>query len=92
MKTRRKTIIHLSDLKPGECGRVVKVGLSPDMALKLAEMGLAINRKICFIRRAPAGDPFEIQLIHYRLALRSSEAKGVLVERLISRKGFHHGS
>jgi ferrous iron transport protein A len=77
---------NLWELEPGESARVVAVDLPVETALKLAEMGLAVHRKVRMIRRAPAGDPLEIELIHYRLAIRASEARGIRIRRL-TRKG-----
>ena len=92
MDTRKDKIIPLDHLRPGESGRIVRVDLPAPMALKLAEMGLARHQVLTLVRRAPLGDPLEIEQIHYRLALRRSEAGGIMVRRLKERKAPTHGT
>ena len=79
--------VPLDRLSPESTARVVRVDLPEPVAVKLAEMGLAVGRKVRFIRRAPAGDPIEIRLIHYHLALRAREASRILVHPDPIRKG-----
>lgn len=79
MKRVKPNMVSLDRLVPGQSGRVVEVDLPEPTAVKLAEMGLAAGRKVRFLRRAPAGDPLEIRLIHYQLALRVREARGIRV-------------
>jgi Fe2+ transport system protein FeoA len=81
MRRLKGDVVPLDRLEPGQAGRVVRVDLPEEAAVKLAEMGLAAGRKVRFLRRAPAGDPIEIGLIHYRLALRNREARGILLRR-----------
>jgi ferrous iron transport protein A len=44
------------------------------------EMGLVIGSELMVIRVAPAGDPVEVLLRGYSLALRKNEAKQLILE------------
>ncbi len=64
---------------PGSTVRVVSVG-GPDLvALKLMEMGMVPGAALRVIKSAPFGDPIQICIKDYHLALRRNEAKSVIV-------------
>lgn len=46
----------------------------------MMEMGLVIGSELKVIRLAPTGDPVEVLLRGYSLALRKNEAKQVILE------------
>jgi ferrous iron transport protein A len=65
----------LSALPPGRCAIVLTV-LGPSfIALRLMEMGLVPGAGISVVRSAPLGDPIQIKLRDYHLALRRTEAE-----------------
>ena len=43
-------------------------------------MGFHPGRRIRLVRRAPLGDPIEVELLGYRLALRAQEARRIFVK------------
>jgi Fe2+ transport system protein FeoA len=47
---------------------------------RLMEMGVVTGTRIRVVRLAPLGDPMEVELHHYLLSLRKSEAGAVEVE------------
>ena len=49
---------------------------------RLLEMGLTPNTKVKMIKRAPLGDPIEIQIRNYNLTLRLEDAKNILIKEL----------
>jgi ferrous iron transport protein A len=73
----------LADLPRG--GRAT-LGPSPDVSaddgtlLRLLEMGLVPGAAVVLTRRAPFGDPLEIELCGTRLVLRQREAARFLVD------------
>ncbi len=69
----------LADLKPGEKGRVVRVGGDGLVMQRLMSMGLLEDTEVEVVRRAPAGDPIEIRVMDYALSLRRDEARAVEV-------------
>jgi len=71
----------LSQLTPGQSGRIQRVEGQPGARHRLQEMGLIRGAAVQFVRAAPLGDPIEIRIRGYRLSLRRQEADGVIVER-----------
>lgn len=72
----------LSDLCPGDRGRVAFVSGHGSIRKRLIEMGLTADTHIEVVRVAPFGDPVEIKVRGYHLSLRKSEAEHVEVEVL----------
>jgi len=69
----------LSALPPGRWATVLNV-LGPGLiALRLMEMGLVPGASIAVVRSAPLGDPLQIKLRDYHLALRRTEAEMIKV-------------
>jgi ferrous iron transport protein A len=72
-------VMKLSDMKPGERGTIASF-TSPDLALKLMEMG-CIPGEIVFIEQvAPLGDPISIRVAGYSLSLRLNEADHIILD------------
>jgi Fe2+ transport system protein FeoA len=69
----------LEQLKPGEAGVVFKVEGEDEVALRLSDLGFWPGTRVVVVRRAPLGDPVHYQLRGFDLALRSNEARRVLV-------------
>ncbi|HID61993.1 MAG TPA: ferrous iron transport protein A [Anaerolineae bacterium] len=70
----------LTELKPGERGRVVRVGGSGAIHRRILDMGVVSGAEIEVERVAPLGDPIEFKLLGYHLSLRKEEAQNVRVE------------
>ncbi len=71
---------HLGDLAVGCTGRVV--GYETNLRrykAKLLAMGLTPGTEFTVIRRAPLGDPIEIQVRGFKLSLRKDEANALFV-------------
>lgn len=73
-------MIKLSDLKTGERGRI-KEFQSPDLQLKLMEMGCLPGEEIVVEQKAPLGDPISIRVAGYSLSLRINEAAQIIIEK-----------
>ena len=69
----------LESLPPGVAGRVVCVGGSGAVARRLMEMGVVPGARVRVIKTAPLGDPIEVRVRNYHLALRRSEAQTISV-------------
>jgi len=69
----------LSNLRPSENGSVVRVEGPDDVRRRLVEMGIVPGVTVEVVGTAPLGDPLEVSLRGYRLAIRRSEAAGVTV-------------
>ena len=70
----------LSELVPGDRGRVVKVEGDADAARRLMELGLMRGTTVEVIRLAPLGDPLEVRVRGFMLTLRRAEAEHIEVE------------
>ncbi|MCR4804638.1 MAG: ferrous iron transport protein B [Clostridia bacterium] len=73
--------MKLSELKPGEHGRVTEVGGEGALRQHLLDMGLTPGTAIELIKFAPMGDPLEIRLRGYELTLRLTEADCIVLSR-----------
>jgi ferrous iron transport protein A len=71
----------LTELAPGQTGRIHRIEGEPGTRQRLQEMGLIRGTQIQFVRAAPLGDPIEIRVRGYHLSLRRQEAVNVVVER-----------
>lgn len=71
---------QLIKLKPGEKGRIVEISACGSLRGRMMDMGLVIGSEVKMIRLAPAGDPVEIFLRGYSLALRENEAMNITLE------------
>jgi len=71
----------LSQLSPGQSGRVCRIEGQGTARQRLQEMGLVRGTTVKFVRAAPLGDPIEIRVRGYSLSLRRQEAESVMVER-----------
>ena len=70
----------LSELKPGEKGKIVRVGGGGKTHRRLLDMGLVSGSEIKMERVAPLGDPIEVKIKGYNLSLRKEEASSIQVE------------
>lgn len=67
----------LTELAIGEQGRVVSVRGESAVTRRLMEMGVVPGVSVRKVKTAPFGDPMEIRVRGYSLALRRKEAEAV---------------
>ncbi len=67
----KRTLDHLKD---GQSAIVGGLKEGSPSTTRLMEMGLFEGSHVTLVRRAPLGDPIEIQVGDYRLSLRRQEA------------------
>ena len=72
--------MNLAMLRPGERGRIVKIGAIGPLRRRLMDMGVLVGEEIAVEKIAPLGDPIEITVKNYNLSLRKKEAEGILLE------------
>ena len=70
----------LKEMLPLEKGKIVKVGGSKGIRRRLMDMGVVTGSEVVVQRVAPLGDPVEIRIKGYDLALRLEEAANINVE------------
>ena len=71
--------LSLAGLPVGLQARVIAVKGSSTIARRLMEMGVVPGAPVRVIKAAPLGDPLEVRVRGYHLALRRTEAQMILV-------------
>lgn len=79
-------MIPLGKLAAGQRARLCgsPSGADPMLSRRLGELGFVPGTVIQVVRRAPLGDPVELELRGYRVCLRLEQLEGLLVEPLES--------
>ncbi|MGL4192707.1 MAG: FeoA family protein [Vibrio sp.] len=73
--------MKLSQMKAGERGVILALeGLSDSVRKKLMVMGVLPNTPVILIRRAPMGDPLQVEVRGVSIALRENIAAQIQVE------------
>jgi DtxR family transcriptional regulator, Mn-dependent transcriptional regulator len=75
-------VITLKDLKPGQKGKILKIGSKGSANKRVVEMGMTPGAVVEIERIAPFGDPIDIKVKGYHLSLRKEEAEAIRVETL----------
>lgn len=70
----------LTDLKPGQRGKVTKLLGLGSLRRRIIDMGIIPGTIIFMKRIAPFGDPIQINVRGYELSIRKSEAKEILID------------
>ncbi|CSB63547.1 ferrous iron transport protein A [Vibrio cholerae] len=74
--------MKLSQMQAGERGIILALdGLSDTVRKKLMVMGVLHNTEVVLIRRAPMGDPLQVEVRGVSIALRENIAANIDVER-----------
>lgn len=71
--------MKLSELEIGTSARVESIAQSGFISKRLMEMGIVPGVSLRIIKAAPFGDPIEIRVRGYSLAIRRSEAEAIEV-------------
>jgi len=74
--------MKLSELSLNDLATVVKVIGQDAIARRLVDMGVVPNQQVRIVRVAPLGDPIQIKIMNYNLAIRKSEANRIIVNYL----------
>jgi ferrous iron transport protein A len=69
----------LDSMPRGINGRVVSVEMSDSYGLRLMELGVVPGAPVRVVKSAPLGDPIQICVRDYHLAVRRSEAQSITV-------------
>jgi ferrous iron transport protein A len=72
--------MNLSRLKPGEKGKITKIGSIGPLKRRLMDMGVLVGEDVKVEKIAPLGDPIEVTIKNYSLSLRKKEAEGIDIE------------
>lgn len=77
----------LAEVPIGRDVRVLNVNGTGRIAKRLMEMGVVPGVSMKIIKAAPFGDPIQLRLLGYNLAVRKNEADTVEVEEISDRPG-----
>lgn len=80
MQPTEEAIMTLAELKPGETGRIVRVGSVGSIRRRIVDMGATSGTNVTVVKVAPLGDPIEVKIKGYSLTLRKEEAEAITVE------------
>ena len=75
-------IITLAKVSPGNKARIVRIRGAAATNRKLADMGVTRNTVVMVKRIAPLGDPIEINVRGYSLAIRKADAEDIDVQEV----------
>lgn len=67
-------------LTSGQRGTILDISGDDAIAVRLMEMGFTEGEQVELIGRAPLGDPIEYRVRGYRVSLRASEARRIVIE------------
>ena len=70
----------LADLAPAQEGRIRSIVGLDGLSQRLSEMGFTPGQAVRVVRFAPLGDPMQIRIRGFSLALRKNEARRILLE------------
>jgi ferrous iron transport protein A len=71
--------IPLGDLALGQRGTITAIASVRGLGVRLLEMGLVPGTAVRLVKRAPLGDPLELELRGYHLSVRAADAAHVTV-------------
>ncbi len=75
------TNMKLSELQQGKAATIVELSeLSPDVRKKLMVMGMLPKTEVTLIRRAPMGDPLQVEVRGVSIAIRENIAAAIEVQ------------
>jgi ferrous iron transport protein A len=69
----------LDSLEVGEAADVLEIDGTGALAVRLAELGFVAGTRVRLVKRAPFGDPLQLELRGYHLSLRRAEAARIRV-------------
>jgi len=72
--------MKLTNVPIGQSAKVLSITGSTPITKRLMEMGVVPGVSIRVVKSAPFGDPMEVRVRGYNLAMRRSEAQAIEVE------------
>jgi ferrous iron transport protein A len=71
--------IPLLALAVGRAARIAEPLAGSEIPRRLADLGFVPGTELCIVRRAPFGDPLELEIRGYRLCLRAEQVASLRV-------------
>jgi ferrous iron transport protein A len=73
-------MMHLHDLRPGDCARLTQIGGPRSFRRRLMELGFLPGTRVRLVRSVGIGDLVELEVRGGHISLRRSEAEELLFE------------
>ncbi|ANB56548.1 feoA domain protein [Anoxybacillus sp. B7M1] len=73
---------RLSDAKPGERFRIIKIAIEGTMKRRLLDLGFVPGNEVLVLQKSPLGDPTAYRVSHTTIALRNEESSNIYGERM----------
>ena len=70
----------LADLLPMQTGRISAVSGLDGLTQRLSELGFTPGQPVQVVRFAPLGDPMQIRIRGFSMALRRNEARRIVLD------------
>ena len=71
--------IPLLELSVGRAARIAQPAPGDEISRRLGDLGFVPGTELSIVRRAPFGDPIELEIRGYRLCLRAEQVRGLRV-------------
>jgi ferrous iron transport protein A len=69
----------LADLRPNEEGCIHSVSGNDTLSQRLSEIGFTPGQMVRMVRPAPLGDPLQVRIRGFHIALRRNEAQRIML-------------
>lgn len=76
-------MMTLNNLKENQICKVQSVNVIGELKYRLLDMGIVLNTKIKLTKKAPLGDPLQIEVRGYSLSIRKEIASKIEVEVIL---------
>ncbi|PIN84837.1 MAG: ferrous iron transport protein A [Candidatus Diapherotrites archaeon CG11_big_fil_rev_8_21_14_0_20_37_9] len=74
-------LFKLSELAKGSKGKIERIEGTIDFQRKIMEMGFIKGTEITLVRKAPLGDPLQVQLEGHSIAIRKKDSRNIFVKK-----------
>lgn len=74
-------VIGLNELQAGECGIVTEIHTTGTMRRRFLDIGLIEGTRVMCVGKSPSGDPAAYRIRGAVIAIRSDDARRILVRR-----------
>ncbi len=84
--------MNLSEAKVGTTVTVAKIEGDGAYKRRIMDMGITKGTELYIRKVAPLGDPVEITVRGYELTVRKNDAKCILINKLVKKRGKKYGN
>lgn len=70
----------LADMKIGESGVVDSINITGILRRRIIDMGLTKGSTVTIEKVAPLGDPIDVKVKDFHIAIRKSDAKNIIIK------------